>query len=349
MHKISPPRQRQQPGFTLVELLVVIAIIGVLVALLLPAVQAAREAARRTQCKNNLKQIGLAALIHEDAHGFLPSAGWSWRWTGDPDRGYGKSQPGGWTYSILSYIERSNLRELGAGGTQAQKNDAARQVAEAVITGFNCPSRRAPDLRAPWHSSPGVALANMSASQSVMRSDYAMNGGSNPIISYLNSGEYPYKTPTTIAEIDGFSKWAVPFPFTGIAIPANEVKLSQITDGTTSTFLIGEKYINAENYELHDRPGDVMPMYVGFDTDTVRRVAGEVSSSTGFIFPDDVILPLQDRIGLNAASGFGSAHTAGLLMSYCDGSVQLVSYDVDPAVYLNSAERADGRLLGEEP
>src|SRR5271169_4266720 len=78
--------RRQAHGFTLVELLVVITIIGILVSLLMPAVQSAREAARRVQCDNNLYQMGKAVLAHEQAQRFFPTGGWGWNWVGDPDR-----------------------------------------------------------------------------------------------------------------------------------------------------------------------------------------------------------------------------------------------------------------------
>jgi prepilin-type N-terminal cleavage/methylation domain-containing protein len=130
-------------GFTLVELLVVIAIIGVLVALLLPAVQAAREAARRSQCKNNLKQIALGCLNHENAHKFLPSGGWSFKWMGDPDWGFGYKQCGGWIYAVAPYLESANVTYLGKGmgQTDAKKAVLAEQAGTPIAV-FNCPTRR---------------------------------------------------------------------------------------------------------------------------------------------------------------------------------------------------------------
>lgn len=139
-------RSRGLHGFTLVELLVVIAIIGVLVALLLPAVQAARESARRSQCVNNLKQIGVGFLNHESNHGMLPCAGWTAVYVGDPLLGTGRDQPGGWIYQILPYVEQQAVYNITNDGDKL--NVTANQKQQSIvlqgtpISSFNCPSRR---------------------------------------------------------------------------------------------------------------------------------------------------------------------------------------------------------------
>ena len=97
----------------MVELLVVITIIGILIALLLPAVQSAREAARIMQCQNNLKQLSLGCLHCEHLNGYYPTGGWGSIWVGDPDRGQGKRQPGGWLFCILPYIEQNGHVQAG--------------------------------------------------------------------------------------------------------------------------------------------------------------------------------------------------------------------------------------------
>ncbi len=164
-------------GFTLVELLVVITIIGMLIALLLPAVQIALEAGRRAQCRENLRQIGLAFHGHHQTQGFFLTGGWSYAFVGDPDRGYGVKQPGGWIYNILDYIEQGPLRSHARGLDDAGKWDALGQLQATALQVFNRPTRH---RRGVCPNSTIFTPINAAKSLQLAKTDYAANGGDKP-------------------------------------------------------------------------------------------------------------------------------------------------------------------------
>jgi prepilin-type N-terminal cleavage/methylation domain-containing protein/prepilin-type processing-associated H-X9-DG protein len=324
-------------GFTLVELLVVIAIIAILVALLLPAVQAAREAARRMQCTNNLKQLGLSFLNHESSQRWLPTGGFGWRWQGDPDQGFDKEQPGGWGYNVLPFMEEQAVRELGKGITDVTARNAALIAAIGTpIPTFNCPSRRAaiayPMVR---NSFLGINVRTCIANRCFMaRSDYRVNGGS------IFAGESD--GPTSIPGIathdwvfeDGPSPTDRYVLQNGICHQRSQITLRKIKDGMSKTAMVGDKYLNPDRYVDGNDPADDQNIFVGHDRDTVGYTAGGADSRVK-------ILPRQDRKGLELAYEFGSIHPGGFQMTFCDGSVTTIAYEVDEIVWIKYGGRDD--------
>lgn len=354
---------RAQGAFTLVELLVVIAIIGVLVALLLPAVQAAREAARRTHCQNNLRQIGLGALLHQDAQRFLPSGGWGDLWTADANRGYGADQPGSWQYNILEYIEKGNLRRLGLGASpiSAGFQAASKQLHQTPVDTFQCPSRRPPGVfLARWTAVNVQAwLAAMAQSTGVVKSDYAGNSGDSLYFASTGLAGTPQMAqPTTYAQADAGMAWSdtnaadSQFYQTGVMYYRSQLEAQQIEDGTSSTYLVGEKWVPADGYEgtagdnktIGFSWGENQSMYTGYEWDNHRVAWGPkagAASTTAEFFQ-----PAQDREGISPARIperiFGSAHAAAFNMVYCDNSVHPISYDIDYETHRRLANRLDG-------
>ncbi|MBQ6107882.1 MAG: DUF1559 domain-containing protein, partial [Thermoguttaceae bacterium] len=219
----------QRKGFTLVELLVVIAIIGMLVGLLLPAVQQAREAARRMQCGNNLKQLGLACMNHESANMKFPSGGWGSTYCGDPDRGFGKGQSGNWAYSLLPYLEQNAIFQLGSTGvnTSITKKSSAERM-NTAINAFICPSRRTAKLFTVANTT--YNDSNFSATQGC-KGDYAACYGTTTMAATNNAASYPNK-------VSMIKNTASTLP-TGIIYDVSETKMGEIRDGTTNTYLIG--------------------------------------------------------------------------------------------------------------
>ena len=319
-------RVKERLGFTLVELLVVIAIIGILVALLLPAVQSAREAARRMQCSNHLKQLALAAHNHESSQKFLPSCGWGWTWVGDPDRGFGKRQPGGWVYNLLPYCEQQNLWDMGKGITDAtQKKAAVTIVTQTPISFFNCPSRRPAK---PFTSLKGAfSPTNANNANDVpahARSCYAFNGGTE----LVNEGG---SSDPTQYERDMFVRsWTT--TATGVSFLLSEITFGEIKDGTTNTIMVAEKYVNPDHYTTGQLPDDNTSMYQGHDWDVLRW--GNAS-----------LLPMQDRKGFSHNGAFGSVHGNGFFAALCDGSVRSINFTIDADTFTRLCSRNDGLVV----
>ena len=165
-------------GFTLVELLVVIAIIGTLAGLILPAVQSAREAARLNSCRNNLGQLAKGLIHHETSKGFFPSGGWGPAWLGVAARHSDSSQPGSWIFSLLPYIEEGNARNIVDNLTTDTCADSYNTLTAFPLAALACPTRRSMRAVAPKTPSHYAAPSPNVVIQSVVRSDYAANGGS---------------------------------------------------------------------------------------------------------------------------------------------------------------------------
>ncbi len=323
------PRCRR--AFTLVELLVVIAIIGVLVALLLPAVQAAREAARRAQCQNHLKQFGLATLNYESAQKALPSNGWGWHWMGDPDQGTGKNQPGSWVYSLLPYIEQAGITTIAKGMTGVDKRTALTKLAETPISVMNCPSRRPSIPYAYYYTSD--TYRNIYTPNVAVRGDYAVNMSSKDPSVYKLDG---LGEPPTIAVGMGIFAWDryefdrdatgqyTVQKFDGAIYYHSPVELKRVTDGTSSTYLIGEKYLDADRYESGEAPYDDQSYWVGHDQDVALSAFNP---------------PLQDTALARTAFRYGSSHPTAFHVVFCDGSVHSFSFDIDVNTHRALASR----------
>jgi prepilin-type N-terminal cleavage/methylation domain-containing protein len=328
---------RMRRAFTLVELLVVIAIIGILVALLLPAIQASREASRKTECKNNLKQIGLASLSHESAHGFLPSSGWGYKWVGLADAGYGADQPGGWAFNILAFLEDRQLRDaalrvadMQAGFGSGPQRNAALSVTVPLAM-FRCPSKRSggPYPLDPDPSKDRKTLAFNAADCTadsgclVARGDYRVNSG--------NIGARDTPGPANFAQASSFA-WFDNDWNNGVSFQRSAVRMAQIIDGTSRTALAGEKFLNPNFYENGEYTADDQCVFSGHDNDN----NGYTGNSP------EIYLPAQDESGsVPREFHFGSAHAVGLHMAYCDGSVHFIGYDVDGPVWMALGGRND--------
>lgn len=330
-----PGRRSRRVGVTLVELLVVISIIAVLAGLILPAVQAAREAARVVSCKSNLKQIGLAMHHFEGAHKRLPAGGWGYQWQGFSDIGGEVGQPGAWTFSLLPYLEQQSLYELGRYHAAPDRRD--QDLRQRITTGvgiYNCPSRRGPDTFAIECDTCGSPIGIVGTISRTARGDYAVNiGDGAPDPNELHTWPLDFAGPADLdeaRELTRYDDWPKPpADWSGISYLRTGVRFRAIRDGLSHTFLVGEKYIDAWAYESGEDWGDNEGLFSGFNNDNHR------STHPHWTYK-------QDRGGVTSIGSFGSAHAAGNFVM-ADGSVRTVAYTIDATLFRNLGNRHDGK------
>ncbi len=324
---------RARGAFTLVELLVVIAIIGILIALLLPAVQAAREAARRSQCTNSLKQISLALHNYHDVNKCFPPG------VLPPSYGQATLRQAGWLVRILPYLEQvAAYGKITFNGVDWTVQHGAQPnwsiIDELRVGALNCPSSRMPLQRA--QGSHAIQLVN-----------YAGIGGT-----YLRGSDLAAApTPNTTCGYGGITT------FNGVIVYAgpnrSPVGMAHVADGTSNTFCVGEQssyYINSSGTTYDYRA-------CNHDGGAWSCGAGGTQASNGTDWWLNVTLvrypinynppspPAEANAGYRRHTIIRSPHPGGAQLALTDGSVRFVSETIDQAIYLATASRDGGEPI----
>ena len=319
-------------GFTLIELLVVIAIIGVLVALLLPAVQQAREAARRAQCQNNLKQIGLAVMAFEETYKAFPPARLYPRIGDPPEFNCGGTEPS-WFVRIMPYMEATTAHD--DWDEYRDYNSHPADVRSRAMSSYVCPTRRSvsqavlPPTSVPFVYPCGCSRGFITI-EGGATGDYAavhgdFTGGSSGLPSdYWRGGNGTgiLISSRPVCESTSPISWF------------DRIDASKVTDGLSNTLLAGEMHIPAGRLSQVPENG---PLFAGEDLAAFARIGGP-----GFPLArnsDDTTIPIM---------GFGSWHSQVCPFVAGDGRVVWLNIDMDTQLLGRLCNRKDGNEVSLE-
>ncbi len=314
---MSQLSDRNRKGFTLIELLVVIAIIAILIALLLPAVQQAREAARRSQCKNNLKQIGLALHNYHDTHRIFPPGGFVENDTLDDATPTPDEAGNGFSFHvmILPFLDQEplykqfNFKVRTWNGTTSGVSSDHAGIGRRVIPAYVCPSstdfRNGTDVGAQYLGIAGPCGVRTTVTNAATGRPYGWRAAS------ASSGE-------------NYGGYALD----GILVRQKATKMKEVTDGTSMTFLVGE-------YSW-DAPGNIRPW--------VRGCQKNVS----MVSTKNLVYAMNINSGDFNNRAFGSKHSGGAHFLLADGSINFLSENIDMGIYRGMASRHGGEVVAIE-
>tara|TARA_R110002072_G_scaffold13481_3_gene56969 strand:- start:38489 stop:39538 length:1050 start_codon:yes stop_codon:yes gene_type:complete len=347
-------RSRNRNGLTLVEVVVTILILLVLAALLLPATRRTRESARRSQCKNNLKHIGLSLMNYHDVHRTLPP-GWV------ASEAKGQSSSFGWNFQILPYFDQAPLfKKFDSNAKLGDPQSDNPQLAASILSATRCPTDR------------GI--------------DQAMSRWIPKLGTTNYVGNFGVGLPTTDSMLDSSEGELVdPQHCQGIFGQNTSVSIHDVHDGMSNVILVGERRMseNAGEWSAGRVEGNFNSYWAGIpNVDAVsplvvvatstggltERTPEEIESKTGELPVKGNIPGLQspasrkslpffginrdvrgEPLGLSdrVTAGFSSWHTGGCQVVLGDGTVRFLHENIDPTIYTNLMRRSDGQTLGE--